>query len=505
MELSDKRGAGDGKGIEGNGNYQTLRSTFIMGGSSVMNILLGIVRNKVIALLINPSGMGLMGVYQSISNLALTVSGMGVNESGTRRVALDYKAGDLSSISHTSLILRRIALVTGLGGTALMLLCSGQIGSITFHNRDHNLDIALLSLSIIFGTTSGAQVAIIQGVRKISYLAKINVLGALWGTVISLPIIYFFRIRGIVSYLIIMALTTLVTSWWYSKKIPIPDTKASWRDLLADAKPLMGLGLALMTGTIIIFGTSYVLRILIIRYLGLDAAGQFQASSILSTVYVGLLFKAMGTDFYPRLSALSSNDKESRNLVNEQIEAGLLLAVPGVLFTLTFAPLILKIFYSNEFLPAISILRWQVLGVLMQVVSWPMGYILRAKASGGLFVATEIFSGVSYVVATAVGIRNVGLAGIGMAYFAYNVLYLVLIYGIVHKKYSFSFVSKSYKVIMIALTATAAAFLIAYFVPEYSVLINVIIMLITGVYSYNQLDISKWIARTINTIRRKSK
>ena len=178
-----------------------------MGGSSVINIFLGIIRNKVIALLLNPSGMGLMGVYQSISNLALTVSGIGINESGTRQIALSFQTKNVSSISRTSLLLRRIALITGIGGTALLVILSKRISLLTFNDREHTLDIALLSLTILFGTISGAQAAIIQGARKISYLAKMNVLGPLWGTIFSLPIIYFLGIRGIASYLIIMALT----------------------------------------------------------------------------------------------------------------------------------------------------------------------------------------------------------------------------------------------------------------------------------------------------------
>jgi antigen flippase len=489
--------------IEDGGYYQTVRSTFIMGGSSVINIFLGIIRTKVIALLLNPSGLGLMGVYQSISNLALTVSGMGINESGTRQVALSFQTKNVSSISRTSLLLRRIALITGIGGTALLVILSKQISLLTFHDREHTLDIALLSLTILFGTISGAQAAIIQGARKISYLAKMNVLGPLWGTILSLPIIYFLGIRGIASYLIIIALTTVVTSWWYSKKVDIPRTKASWRDSLIDAKPIVGLGLALMLGTMIIFGTSYLLRILIIRRLGLDAAGQFQASSLLSTVYVGILFKAMGTDFYPRLSAMSLNDKESCRLVNEQIEAGLLLAVPGVLFTLTFAPMVLLILYSKDFLSAISILRWQILGVLLQVVTWPMGYILRAKASGGLFIVTELYSSVCYIAGTWIGIKYFGLSGIGLAYFMYNALYFVLIYGIVHKKYSFSFAFKSSKILIIAFMATAIAFFISYFIPRYYMPLNSILIIIASIYSYKRLDFSKWIVKIIRLMRRK--
>lgn len=490
--------------IEESSYYQTIRSTFIMGGSSVVNIFLGIIRNKVIALLLNPSGLGLMGVYQSISNLALTFAGLGVNESGARQVALSFQTKNLSSISQTSLSLRRVALITGIGGAALLVAISKQISLLTFHDRGHILDIALLSLTILFGTISGAQTAIIQGARKISYLAKMSVLGPFWGTIISLPIIYFLGIRGVVSYLIVMALATVLTSWWYSQKMEIPRVEASWRESMVHVKPAVRLGIALMLGTIIIFGTSYLLRIIIIRLLGLEAAGQFQASSLLSSVYVGILFKAMGTDFYPRLSGISMNDKECRLLVNEQIEAGLMLAVPGVLFTLTFAPLVLLILYSRDFLPAIGILRWQILGVLLQVITWPMGYILRAKSSGGLFVFTELFNSVCYIGGAWLAVASYGLSGIGFAYFVYNLLYFIVIYVIVHKKFSFSFVHKSLRIIIMAVVLTSVAFITSYLVPAHYIPINSVLIIIASVYSYKRLGFSKWVAKVIGVIRRKN-
>jgi PST family polysaccharide transporter len=355
----------------------------------------------------------------------------------------------------------------------------------------------------LFFTISGGQLALIQGARKIPYLANVNMLGPLWGTLLSLPIIYFLGVRGIVSYLIIMSGTSMVASWWYSRKIRIVEEKTSWHDSFIDAKPLMSLGAALMVGTIIGYGTPYFLRILLIRFLSLDAVGEFQAASILSTVYVGILFKAMATDFYPRLSAASRSDVESCLLVNEQIEAGLLLAIPGVLITLTFAPLVMIIFYSSKFLPAVDVLRWQVLGVLLQVITWPMGYVLRAKAAGGLFVVTELFASISYLVGTWVGIRQFGLPGIGAAFFVYNILYFILIYRIVHVKYKFAFLKNNVQVLVLAFILTGAVLLTTYFSPRYSLLVNIALTIAACLYSYKKLAFSHWIARFVNAFKRK--
>lgn len=490
--------------IEDHRNYQTLRSTFVMGGSSVVNIFLGIIRNKLIALLLDPAGLGLTGVYQSISNLATTVIGLGINESGARQVAVSFGVGKDDAISRTSLALRRVALLTGIVGTIALFLLSKPISLLTFHTPEHASDIAFLSLTIVFGCISGGQLALIQGARRIASLAKVNMLGPLLGTVLSLPIIYFCGMKGIIAYLVIMAATNILTSWWYSRKIIIPTTDASWRDSFHDAKPLLKLGTALMVGNIIGVAAAYLLRIIIIRVSGLDAAGEFQATTILSTVYVGILFKAMATDYYPRLSAVSTNEGESTTLVNEQIEASMLMAVPGVLLTLTLAPLVMIIFYSQKFLPAVWMLRWQVLGVLIQVISWPLGYILRARAAGKLFVATELFSNVAYLVLTWVFLARFGLAGIGLALFISNILYLVVIYFVVHKKYGFSFLPANTIICMYAVATTLAALFVSYAVPRYSIPINICITMLASVYTYRKLSLSQWVGRFLVSLKRKA-
>jgi O-antigen/teichoic acid export membrane protein len=132
-----------------------------------------------------------------------------------------------------------------------------------------------------------------------------------------------------------------------------------------------------------------------------------------------------------------------------------------------------------------------------------MGYILRAKSSGGLFFATELYSSICYLAATWVGIRYIGLEGIGIAYFAYNVLYFVLIYRIVHKKFGFSFIPKSYNVLGVGFITTGAAFVLKYIIPTYYIPLNVIIIIMASLYSYKQLNFSQWVARILNSLRRK--
>src|SRR5947207_2017819 len=61
-----------------------LKSSALIGGSAAISMVFGIIRTKVMALLLGPSGIGLIGVYNSISELARGIAGLGIKSSGVR-------------------------------------------------------------------------------------------------------------------------------------------------------------------------------------------------------------------------------------------------------------------------------------------------------------------------------------------------------------------------------------------------------------------------------------
>jgi PST family polysaccharide transporter len=156
---------------------------------------------------------------------------------------------------------------------------------------------------------------------------------------------------------------------------------------------------------------------MVVRTFGLEAAGHYAAAYSLSAIYAGFILQAMGADFFPRLAAVAQDDKKSNRLVNEQVEISLLLATPGLLFTLALAPWVIRAFYAKGFDPAILVLRWQALGALCRVGTWPMTFILVSKGERRTYIWTEFAMSVSHVIFLFIGLKLFGLPGSGMAFF----------------------------------------------------------------------------------------
>lgn len=467
---------------------QILKSSALIGASSVLNIGIGIVRTKAMALLLGPAGMGLMSLYSSIADLAQAIAGMGINSSGVRQIAAAVGSGETERIAKTATVLRRTAVVLGLLGGTLLVLFSRQVSTLTFGNDQHAGAVALLSLAVCFSAIAGGQTALIQGMRRIADLARMGVLGALFGTVIGIPLVYFLREKGIVPALVGVAAMSILTSWWYSRKVEIQPAAMSGTEVRREAVALLKLGFAFMASGFLTMGAAYAVRLIVLRKVSFEAAGLYQSAWALGGLYVGFILQAMAADFYPRLTAVSKDNSECNRLVNEQAQISLLLAGPGVIATLTFAPVVIALFYSAKFGAAVVILRWICLGMTLRVIAWPMGFILVAKGEQTLFLCADFVAALVHAGLAWLCVARFGLVGAGAAFFGLYVWHGLFVYFIVHWLSGFRWSAANRKTGLVFLSLIAAVFCGFYVLPLWLATgLGTLAALLSGVYSIRVL------------------
>ena len=414
-------------------NFRTiLKSSSLIGGASLLNILIGMVRTKFVAVLLGPTGVGLIGIYGQITSLVSTVTSMGIGSSGVRQIAEAQGTGDQDRIARTVKTLRLTVWLTGLLGMLTMILGCTLFSRSAFGTDGYALPIALIGGTVLLGNIALGQSCILQGTRRIRDLATVSIIGALSGTAISIPCYYFWGQKGIVASLILISVAALVTSWWYARRVAIKPVTMSFRESRAEAAQLLHFGMPLMFASMMIALSGYLIRALLVRQIGLDGVGIWQAAFSLSGVLVGFVLGAMGADYYPRLTAVAGDNVQVGEEVNAQTEVALLLAVPGLAATIIFAPLVITIFYSGKFDAAVDILRWSVYGIFGQVVSWPLGFVILAKGMGKTFFCTEAFSNALYVFSVWFCTRIWGLPGAGIAFLLLYIVYTPLVYTVAY-------------------------------------------------------------------------
>ena len=423
-----------------------LRSSSIIGGAQALNYLIGMVRTKLVAVLLGPSGVGLVGLYTSATGLVATVAGLGIASSGVREVA-EVHGGNAEHVARTIKTLRRACWVTGILGWVVCAALSYPLSVFTFGSGERAWAVAILGLTILIGSVSGGQSALIQGTRRIGDIARMGVLGAIAGTIVAVGLYAWLGQKGIVPVLVVTAAVNLGFSWWFARKIPVAPVSLTWLETLGNSKRLIHIGVAFMYGAILASVVGLIIRSLIVKEYGLDANGIYQAAWGISGMFATFIINAMGTDFYPRLTAVAQDNARVNRLVNEQTEIGILLALPGLLGTLVFAPWVIHIFYSAKFLPGAQLLPWFVVGIFGSIILYPMGFIQRAKGAVRCIYIGQSWANLSNLILGCIFIPSVGILGAAYAYLLSIALHSPVVFLIARHLSGFAWTRASFRLV----------------------------------------------------------
>jgi len=391
----------------------------------VINIVIGIVKVKVLAVLLGPAGVGLMGLYQSIMGTASTLVGCGLGTSGVRQISVLHGEQKVLALVQRALLLGN-TLLGGLG-MVLLWLVREPVAMLVFHNADNSAEVGWLGIGVLLSLLASSQVAILQGLRRIEDVARVNVLGSFVGSFIGVFVIWWLGHEGVHWFVMSAPLASVIFSSWYAFRLPKIKVEIDWAVLRQQWQSMLSLGIPIMAAALLTLVTQLIARSLVMRDLGLDASGYFQASWAISMTYIGFVLGAMGADYLPRLTEAINDTERAKQLVSEQTEMALLMAAPVLLAMLTFAPWLIELLYAKNFAPAAEILRWQVMGDIFKVIGWPMGFIVLAQGRGDIFIATQLNWNVIYLLCLWFGMNEMGLLVVGVGFFVAYVVQVGLI------------------------------------------------------------------------------
>lgn len=468
---------------------QILKATSIIGGTQFITILIGIVRTKILAVLLGPFGVGVAGMLQSIIDLVRNITGFGLNFSAVKDVAESDASNNVKKLNETITVLRNLVFWTGLLGTFLTIILAKPLSDFTFGNSDYVLSVVYLSITLLLTSVTGGQIALLQGKREIKLMAKATFYGAIYSTAISIVVYYIFGIQGIVPVLILTSLIPLIFSWYYSRKIKFESQRISFKDTISKGFGMAKLGFFIVVTGFMATLTLYIIRVIIVDKMNIEAVGFFQASWMISTTYVGIIINSMLSDFFPRLSAINSDNEMSNKLINEQLEIALVLGTPMILTLIATTEILIKVLYSSSFLSTTTILQWQLFGAFFTLISWPLSVLFLAKNKGVFCIIIDgvwssLFLAIVYFGWSYFGFK---ILGIGDAIAIFSKLFLV--YFLVRKIGNFRFSVKNVKNILIYGLFAVLMIINVTFVESYTqYVLSLIFILVVGIRSLLTLN-----------------
>lgn len=397
---------------QGSSYKNILKYTGIFGSVQLITILVGLVRNKLVAVLLGREGMGFISLLNSTIKLISDSSNLGVSFSAIRQVSHYYEHDEIRML-HFIKVTRAWSLMTALLGTFLCIVLAPWLSKWTFTWGDHTMHFVLLSPVVFLTAITGGELAILKGTRHLKALAQISVINVIAAILISIPLFYFWGQTGIVPSLNLVALCAAIVTLTFSYRYyPL---KKNNEHFFADGLEMLKIGVFF---TIAGIGGSCA-EMLIRTYLNTTAdlgiVGAYNAGFMICVTYAGMVFAAMETDYFPRLSAIHQDYGEMNKTINHQIEVSLLIVAPLLVGLIIYLPVLIPLLFSGDFADVIPMAQVAVLAMFFHAVDLPIEYVPLAKGDSVTYLVIELIYDVIFVLMIMYGYQSWGLLGTGIA------------------------------------------------------------------------------------------
>jgi antigen flippase len=404
-----------------------LRSSILMGGASAVGMVTGLLRGKLVAVVLGPAGIGMMGMLTQLINTLTQILGFGVGTAGVKYVA-SQESEERQTREYTVL---RFTLRLAVIGAIVALVLTLPVCLLTFGSLENLPVVMAASIAAPLAIVAMGLGALLQARGQVKAVAQAQVWSSLAAFALSVPLVWFGGLWGMVASLLVASVAQLYVVRKYCR-VRLPGIREAFTPM-QDVGPLVQMGIALI-GTIVVFQLSvYLTRVAVVQQLSIVHAGYYQAAFSIAGTIPGFVFAAMGTDFYPRVSA-AKNEDEALDITDRQIKAGVILATPCFVGLVLFGETLLSLFYSAAFSQALDLLRLMVWGVACRLVSWPLGFWLAARASPKEMFWLESISAILVTLLTFLLLPGLGLIGAGVAFLGGAVFYGILMMVFVYRK-----------------------------------------------------------------------
>ena len=407
---------------------ELLRAVFKTGTGSAASLVLGMIAMKIMAVVTGPGGVGLFSLLRQTQQTALSVA----NLSGQMAIVQGVASREgKARTEYLTTVMWILSVTGGLVGLAFLAFAPQIARWVTGHaDPDIVVMMRWLSLTIVLGVVYSYLTGLLNGHRAIGRVALVQV--ANFGTMalLAYPFSLLMKAGHPLAFTWLLTASALVTAllalyfalqagWlpWLFNAVPHSFNRASARHFLYLAGTMLISG---FIGTLV----PLTVRAITARQFGLAGVGVFEVAWTLSMAYVALILTSFSTYYLPTLS--QTMDRVARaDLIRRVSRLSTLLMVPLVVTVIALKPLVVRLLYSEEFVPSLEIIRWMLIGDYLKVTSWVFSFTMVAYADMKTFLWTEILWGGLTLCSAVVAIQGMNLLeGVGIGFMILYLTYL---------------------------------------------------------------------------------
>ncbi|MGB2273782.1 MAG: O-antigen translocase [Flavicella sp.] len=403
-----------------------LKMTSLNSVAVLLKMALTFVTQKILAVVLGPSGVAYVGNFKNILPLVSTFSSLGIFNGVIKYVAeLKEDKKELSRLLSTSFTLVFIASIL----VFFVLFFAAPFLNTWIFNDAHDFVyiFKFLAVATPFIALLGLFEAVLSGLSSYKTLVKANTYIAFLTSFLVILMVYTNNLEGaLLAMAILPILQLLFFGHLYFKVIRSFFTfkdiswETSYKKHLSNFV-LMALFSGVLSGVI-----DLKLRTYLMNKVDILQAGYWTGMTNISNQYFLLVSAIFSWYVLPKFATITTST-QFRAEVIKIYKTLLPLFLVGCMLLYFGREWVIILVKSNEFLAMKPLFKWQLAGDFIKIATLVMSYQFLAKKMLKTFVVTEIISLVLFYTISSILIDRMGAEGIVIAHFIRYIVYFFVV------------------------------------------------------------------------------
>lgn len=363
---------------------------FLNAIATVIRMLTGMISVKIVAGIIGPPGIALVGQLNNFSQILISFSNGGIATGVTKYVA-EHRNDKKTYVPYIATGFK-LTLYISLVISLFLIVCSSWISRNILKSDGYSLVFILFGISFIFYSLNFFFIAIINGFQEFNKYVLVNISGSIVGLLFSIYLALQFGITGALiasvtfqSVVFGITLYLIRNSEWFRWENFTQPFK------LGNLTSLSKYSLMAVASAITVPASQMIVRGYIVDLESVNTAGIWEGLNRITSMYLMVITTSLGVYFLPKIAQLK-NDSEVHQEVMKVYKLIIPFLIISSLLIYVFRYWVIKVLFTQDFVSMESLFGTQLIGEDIRILGWVTGYLLLAKAMYKRYIFLELLN-----------------------------------------------------------------------------------------------------------------
>ncbi len=398
--------------------------SFISAVETIIKLIAGILMVKILANHDGPEGVAKLGYFQNLFTILSTIVIGGIATAVVKNSS-NYSINNAFLIRYLT-----TAIFFGFFAAALLTIYlffnALQLSQNIFESPKPIGIFYLLAITLFFTVLYQSAISYLNGLRMIKEMVLLKITNSTFLIFASILLIPFYGVIGsLISLFCAQIISGLLGLYFLISHL---DFSLLSKKLLGNKKIQLEIFFYWFMNTVSLISSAIVLMLIrsrIVETKGWVDAGLWEAVWRICDLSLLLVTTSLAVYFLPTLSSTKVK-KDELKLIFDVLVLAVSIAILISLTVYLFRSFFIGLLFSSEFKSIQEILTYQLLGAVLKVIAWVIGFHLLIKSRPIFYLSSEVFFGFSFFLFSIFFYDNYGIKGLTYAY-ALNNLFFVIV------------------------------------------------------------------------------